>query len=261
MISNSSGLAIVVVALSVSLAVRAEATDLLTSENGDVADGNKLLAEGKPAEALESYDNAARALPGRHGVHVNRGLALSRMGEEQLDQAMQAFSLASEGGGSDPVRARAMANLGNAFFKKEDFTKAIELYKKSLMLVPGNKDVAWNLELARQKKKEKEEQQQDQQDQQDKQDQQDQQDQQDKKDQQDQEEKQDKQDQQQQDKQDQQQQEQQQDQQQEQPQPQPKTKQEIEQVLDSLENQEEDLMKKMARQKRAAVPVGRHKDW
>ena len=132
----------------------ASASDLLMSENSDVSDGNKLLQEGKPAEALTSYDEAARSLPGRHAVHLNRGLALSRMGDEQLDQAMQAFQLASEGGGPDDVRARAGANLGNAFFKKEDYAKAIELYKKSLMLSPGNKDVAWNLELARQKKKE-----------------------------------------------------------------------------------------------------------
>ena len=88
------------------------ATDLLMSENSDVKGGNKLLSEGKSAEALTSYDEAARSLPGRHAVHLNRGLALSRMGDEQIDQAMQAFQLASDSGGPDDVRARAGANLG-----------------------------------------------------------------------------------------------------------------------------------------------------
>ncbi|MCP4679208.1 MAG: tetratricopeptide repeat protein [Deltaproteobacteria bacterium] len=250
--------------------INASATDLLMSENSDVTDGNKLLTEGKPAEALTSYDEAARALPGRHGVHLNRGLALSRMGEEQIDQAMQAFQLASDGGGPDDVRARASANLGNAFFKKEDYAKAIELYKKSLMLSPGNKDIAWNLELAKQKKKQKEEQEKKDQQDQDKQDQdkqdQDQQDQdqqnQDQKDQQDQQKKDEqKKDEQKKDEQKKQQPEQEQKKEEQQPPPQPKTKQEIEQVLDSLENQQENLQKEMARKKGAMVPAGRFKDW
>ncbi|MCP4603253.1 MAG: tetratricopeptide repeat protein [Proteobacteria bacterium] len=249
-------------------ASKTAAADLLTSENGDVAEGNELLAEGKIAEALGSYEAAARSLPGRHGVHLNRGLALSRMGDEQIDQAMQALTLASEGGGSDEVRARALANLGNAFQKKEDFPKALELYKKSLMLIPGNKDVAWNLELAMRKKKEQEEQQKEQQDKQDQENQdqqnQDQQDQQDQnqQDQQNQDQKKEDQEKKEQEKKDQGDQQQQQEQEKkEQPQPQPKTKQEVEQVLDSLENQKESLMKQMARQKGAMVPAGRFKDW
>ena len=131
--------------------------DLFVSKNSDVTKGNALLGEGKVAEALERYDEAARALPGKPGVHLNRGLALSRMGEENLDQAMQAFQLASEPGGDKALRARALYNLGNAFFKKEDYAKALELYKKSLLLDPGNKDVAWNMELGRVLKKKKEE--------------------------------------------------------------------------------------------------------
>ena len=110
------------------------------SENGDVSDGNELLKEGKAGEALKEYDSAAKSLPGRGAVHLNRGLALSRMDEKQLDQAMQAFKLATDTEGSDAVRARAHYNLGNTFFKKEDYQEAIRQYKKSLMLAPGNKD-------------------------------------------------------------------------------------------------------------------------
>ncbi len=253
-----------------------DAADLLTSENDDVADGNALLAEGKTAEALERYDAAARALPGRKAVHLNRGLALSRMGEETSDQALQAFQLASDGAGDDAVRARALFNLANGFYKKEDYAEAVKLYKQSLMLAPGNKDAAWNLELAKQRKKEKEEQEQqnkenqDQQNQ-DNQDEQNQQDQQNQDQQnQDKQNQEDKKDDQQQDKdkkdqQDQQdepeQQEQPQDQQQEQQQPQPKTRQEVEQVLDSLDDQQKNLMKQMAKQKGAMLPAGRVKDW
>ncbi len=247
----------------------AQAFDMLTSENQDVVDGNKLLASGKPAEALEDYDEAARSLPNRNAVHLNRGLALVQMGDEQIDQAMQAFKLASEGDGTDKVRARALFNLGNTFFKKEDYEEAIRTYQKSLMLVPGNKDVAWNLELAKQKQQEKKEQQEkqdqenkDQQNQdQQNQDQQNQDQQNQDQDKKDQDKKdQDKKDQ---DKKDQDKKDPQEQQEKKQPQPeqQPKTKQEVEQVLDSLDNQQQNLQKQMARQKGAMVPQGQFKDW
>ncbi len=247
----------------------AHSSDFFTSENDDVEDGNELLLEGKTAEALEKYDDAARSLPGRSAVHLNRGLALARSGEKQLDQAMQAFQLASDGAGDDKVSARALSNLGNAFFKKQDFDKAVTLYKQSLMLNPGNKDVAWNLEIARQKKKEQEEQQKKEQEEQQNQDQQNQdqqnqdqqnQDQQNKDEQQDKQEEQDKKDENK-DKPEEQK-DQQEKQQEEQKQPQePRTKQEVEQVLDSLDDQQKNLMKQMAKQKGAMMPAGRVKDW
>jgi Ca-activated chloride channel family protein len=256
----------------------ARAVDLLTSENDDVTEGNKLLDQGKAAEALKSYDSAARSLPNRPEVHLNRGLALSRMGDDQLSQAMQAFQLAGEEGAPDAVRARALANLGSAFYKKEDYAKAAELYKSSLMLAPGNRDVAWNLELAVMKKKEQEEKQKQDKENQDKQDQQqdEQQEQQNKqnRDQQSQDKQRD-QDKKEQEKQEQEKQKQdkkesqqqkdepkdQQQQQEEQRKPQPKTRQEVEQVLDSLDDQQKNLMKQMAEQKGIAIPKGKFKDW
>jgi Ca-activated chloride channel family protein len=240
----------------------AGALDLWRKKNGEVSEGNALLAEAKPSEALERYDEAAKALPSEPGVHLNRGLALQRMGQDHIDQAMQAFKIATQGGQDPVVRARAHAGLGNAFFSKEDYDAAIENYRRSLVLSPGNRDVAWNLELARQKKKEKEEQQKKDQDQQDQQqDQQDQQqDQQDQ--QQDQQDQQQDQQDQQQDQQDQQQdqQDQQQDQQDQQD-DQPEPPQAAEQLLDSLEQRQDDLRREMARRRALAAPQGAQKDW
>ena len=252
--------------------------ELFRSQNGDVAAGNEHLAQKKYAEAVESYDEAARSLPDRNEVHLNRGLALIRMADDKLDQAMQALKLASEAGSEDTVRARAFSNLGNAFFRKEDYEAAVESYKRSLLLSPGNRDVAWNLEVAGQKQKEKEdqekkdqekkdqekkdqeekeEQDQDQEDQKDQQDSEDQKDQKDKQDQEDQKDKQDQEDQK--DKQDQKDQKDKQDQQKQQQQP--KTRQEIEQLLDTLDENQENLIKNQARQRGAMVPAGKMKDW
>jgi tetratricopeptide (TPR) repeat protein len=237
----------------------AAAFDLFTKEDGDVADGNEHLAQGKPEQAMASYKKVPGSLQGNHSVNLNRGLALSRIGEEKIDEAMQVLQKAVDSESPDPIRARALANLGNAFFKKEDYEEAIKRYKQSLMLAPGNKDIAWNLELAMQRKKQQEQEQEDKQkEDQNNQDQQDQQDQdkqqQDNQDQQDQQD----QDKQQQDNQDQQ---DQQDQQQQEQQPEPKTKQEVEQLLDSLDKNQENLQKQMAEKRRAAMPSGRFKDW
>ena len=173
---------------AVLTAQEAAAFDLFTKEDGDVADGNAQLAAGKPEQALTSYGKVPGPLQAHPAVQLNRGLALSRLGEEKLDEAMQALQKASDSDAADGIRARALANLGNGFFKKEDYEEAIRRYKQSLMLSPGNKDIAWNLELAMERKKQQEQEQQDkdQQDQQNQQDQQEQHDQQDHQDQQDQ---------------------------------------------------------------------------
>jgi Ca-activated chloride channel family protein len=264
----AAGLPALALMLPLLWSAPAAAFDLFVSSNDDVTEGNERLAAGENAAALAAYDAAARALPGRPEVHLNRGLALARLGDDRLDGAMQAFEIAGESGAPVATRARALRNLGDAFFRKEDFQAAIDHYRKSLMLVPGNRDAAWNLEVARQRlkqqeeeKKEQEEEKKKQEEEQQKQQDQDQQDQQDQQqqDQQDQQQ-QDQQDQQQQDQQDQQQQDQ-QDQQQQQEEASPRAQQEMEQVLDSLDRNDDNLFKQQARQRAVRIPAGTVKDW
>jgi Ca-activated chloride channel family protein len=249
----AAGLAAAIVWLAASPAA---AFDPFLRENGDVADGNEALAQGKTKEALSSYDEAAKEIPNRGEVHLDRGLALLRSGDDKIDQAMQALKIAAAPESPPSVRARALANLGDAFSRKEDFEAAIEHYKKSLMIAPGDRNVAWNLELAVQKQKKKEEQQKQKQDQQ-KQDQQ-KQDQQ-KQDQQKQDQQ--KQDQQKQDQQKQEQQKQEQQKQQEQQAGQPRTRQEMEQMLDALDRDQQSLAQQQARRRAVAMPAAPIKDW
>jgi Ca-activated chloride channel homolog len=131
----------------------------LKSEDGSTREGNALLKKKEFAKALSAYDKAVKKYPDRGEAHLNRGLSLIRQGDEKMDEAMQAFTLAADSDAPATVLARAEFNLGNAFLKKEDFKTAIDHYKKSLMLQPGNRDAAWNLEVARLKKKQQEEQQ------------------------------------------------------------------------------------------------------
>lgn len=154
------------------------------SENSDVARGNERMAQKDAKGALAAYDEAAKALPNAQGVHLDRGLALMAQGES--DKAREALQLATQPPADKSVRASAYYNLGNSFYKTADaaakqdqhedaqklFHEAVDAYKQSLRLGPGNANAAWNLQLAarriaeeKEKQKKEEQQQQDQQNQ------------------------------------------------------------------------------------------------
>ncbi|MCG8557082.1 MAG: tetratricopeptide repeat protein [Proteobacteria bacterium] len=152
----------------------------LRSSNAHVEAGNEHMAEGDSKAALAAYDRAARELPDRAGVHLNRGLALLASGE--LAKARQALLLGTEPGGGKDVRGAAYYNLGVAFYREAErkasendpeqaqrlFREAADALGRSLRIKPGQEHAAWNLELAlrrireqqeKQKEKEREEEQ------------------------------------------------------------------------------------------------------
>lgn len=194
---NARGLALSMLALAMlTLAPeRAHAwewRDLLRSDNGHVEDGNERMRAGDHQGALVEYDKAAKQLPSEGGVHLNRGLALLAAGD--LPKARESLLRATEPPASAAVRAAAYYNLGLAFYRDADakageedheqaqsmFRESADALKRSLRLVPGNRDAAWNLELAtrrireeeeKQKQKQQEQEEQKQQEEQEKQDQ------------------------------------------------------------------------------------------
>jgi len=277
---------IAVVALLPSRALAWEWRDLLRSDNGHVEDGNERMRAGDHAGALTAYDAAAKQLPSEAGVHLNRGLALLAAGD--LPKARESFLRATEPPASSALRAAAYYNLGLAFYREADgfagqddhkqaqamFRESADALKRSLRLTAGNRDAAWNLELALRRIREEEEKQKQQEEQQ-KQEQQDQQQDQQQQDQQ-QQDQQEPQDQQQgeQQKQDQQQQDQQQQQPQDQQQPKPSEQQpeeqqepeqamprEAERALDALQQGEENLERLRARQRAGRERRQPTKDW
>ena len=132
---------------------------LLESRNAEVEQGNAALKAGKAEEALGHYDKAVAKLPADAGAHFDRGAALYSL--SRFDEAGQEFLRATQG--TDPgLKASAFLNLGNAFVKKEKYKEAIEAYKRTLALRPGDQSAKWNLEVALAKKKEEEKKQQDQ---------------------------------------------------------------------------------------------------
>jgi Ca-activated chloride channel family protein len=151
--------------------------DWLRSENRHVRQGNARLQAGDAKGALTEYDGAARELPSEGGVHLDRGLALLRAGE--LGPAREALRLATQPAASATVRADAFYDLGIGFYREADaraaedkhdeaqqmFKEAADAFKQSLRLRGGDRNSAWNYELARRRITEQQEKQKQDQDQ------------------------------------------------------------------------------------------------
>ncbi|MEO0324612.1 MAG: tetratricopeptide repeat protein [Myxococcota bacterium] len=163
----------------------ARAWDPLRRPAPDVQEGNAALRAGDAERALAAYDRAARRLPDAPGVQLNRGLALLARGD--LPGARDALLAATDPGAAPDIRADAYADLGLAFFREADamaeaedhqqsqqlFREAVDAFRRSLRVRPGDRNTAWNLELAarrlreeREKQEQQEQQEQEQQEQQ-----------------------------------------------------------------------------------------------
>ena len=160
----------------------------LQRDNADIAAGNAALDAGDTEGALAAYDRAAASLPSQPGVHLDRGIAL--LSDGQYATARESLLRATDTpAGSDGlhsveyfqnVKAAAYYNLGLSFYLEGDataqggatpetpgdpeaaqrlFRESITALTRSLQIKPGNRDAAWNLELARRRLREQEEEQ------------------------------------------------------------------------------------------------------
>jgi len=214
-----------------------------------VKKGNEAFKNGNYKKALEYYHRAETDLPESPELDYNVAGALHKDGgyEQAVDKYTKALNTTDIN-----LEVSAHYNLGNTYFRMEDYPNAIKSYENALSINPNDMDAKYNLELARKMLKDQmQPQQQDQQQQQKQQQQEQEQDQQEEQNQQ-----QEPDDQQQ----DQQQQEQQQ-QQQEQQQEQQKeiSKEDAERILNALRDDEQDIQKKIKRQTKAGNYTG--KDW
>lgn len=207
--------------------------------------GNAALKTGDVKSALGAYREAEADLPASAELDYNLGTALHLDGsfEEAVDKLTRSLKSA------DPaVVGKAHFNLGNTYYRMQDFQNAIKSFEEALKLNPADIDAKFNLELSRKRLKEqiKPEPQQDQQQNQQKQQDQQQQ-------QQDQQQQQNQQDQQEQP------QSQQQQQKEQQQQTRQMSKEDAERILNALKDDEKDIQKKLKRQIGRGDYVG--KDW
>ena len=114
-------------------------------------EGLKAYQQGKYDEALKDFLSAKGIKPDLPELKNNTASALYQV--KKYQEALEEFSKI------DPAKAKIPSgdfyyNLGNSFFRLNQFDKALESYKKSLISNPGDMDAKKNFELTLKKKQE-----------------------------------------------------------------------------------------------------------
>jgi tetratricopeptide (TPR) repeat protein len=126
-------------------------------------EGNRLYEQKKFDDALKMYVDAQASRPGAPELHYNIGNVLFR--KKEYDKAVEEYLRAQAA--PDPVLSQAaLFNRGNALMMQGRLEDAIQAYVQALRARPDDTDAKRNLELAlrlleQQKKKQQQKPQQD----------------------------------------------------------------------------------------------------
>ena len=112
-------------------------------ERSLVRKGTRQYNKGNYEQAIGRYEEALKAAPGQFEATYDLGNALYKA--ERFDRAEQTMmQAAADSLRSDTERAEAFYNLGNAQFKQKKYKEALESYKQSLRLNPGDMEAKYN---------------------------------------------------------------------------------------------------------------------
>lgn len=97
--------------------------------------GQLLMGQGRVAEAADQYSAVLRLKPDDDSAHYNLGLAFYQLGrwQEAIPQFRRAIEIA-------PQRIDARINLGAAFVAGKEIGQAMDVYNEVLRLEPNNAD-------------------------------------------------------------------------------------------------------------------------
>ena len=109
------------------------------------ADGIEAYNQGQFGEALQRFLSARGLKPENAALQHNTAAAMYRLGKFQ--EALEEFSRV-EPGRFGVSRRDFHYNLGNTYFRLEQFDKALDHYKQALLQDPGDFDAKRNFELA-----------------------------------------------------------------------------------------------------------------
>ena len=128
-----------------------------------IEQAQKLYNEQKYDEALRRITEAQVEMPASPNLQYNLGNVLYKQGK--FDDARAGYHISAQGD-DERLSRYATYNMGNASFKAGDLDAAIESYQKALLLDAGDEAARFNLELAlRAKEQQEQQEQQNQQDQ------------------------------------------------------------------------------------------------
>ncbi|MBI4416594.1 MAG: tetratricopeptide repeat protein [Euryarchaeota archaeon] len=124
--------------LGVAIAGMASGFVLFRLSTSAIAQGDKLVKEGRHEEALYYYDRAIRMGSKPASAWTSKGVAFKRLG--RFDEAMRCHNTALK---LDPGNEIAWCNKGDLYFRAGQMGNAIECYDKAIRKRPRYA-IAWN---------------------------------------------------------------------------------------------------------------------
>jgi tetratricopeptide (TPR) repeat protein len=138
---RSTGTAGLLLFLALAFSIPAVADEAAKKNNA----GNRLYEQKKFDDALKLYVDAQASRPGAPELHYNIGNVLFR--KKEYDKAVEEYLRAQAA--PDPVLAQAAQfNRGNALMSQGRLEDAIQAYVQALRARPDDTDAKRNLELA-----------------------------------------------------------------------------------------------------------------
>lgn len=120
-------------------------------------EANKEISEDKFVEAEKDYRRAISKSDKNATAPFNLGNAYYN--KETYSEAFGRFKQAGEIAEAKPDKHKAYHNMGNVFMKRKEYEKAVEAYKEALRNNPKDEETRYNLALAKEMlKKEQDEQ-------------------------------------------------------------------------------------------------------
>jgi len=115
-------------------------------------DGNKLYTQGKFGDASIAYRKALDKNSGYEKATYNYGNALYQ--DKKYKEAVEQFELTAKNSNDKFAQAEAYHNIGNAMMEQKQYGPAIEAYKNALRRNPKDDETRYNLAVAQKYKQE-----------------------------------------------------------------------------------------------------------
>ncbi len=134
-----------------------------------IYEGNELYHSGKLPQASTAYSKALKENAGNKKAHFNLGNALYKNGllvkkgdlpvpdpkmtpdslaNLLFDQAAENFAVVANSISDKDTLHQAWHNIGNCYLQKKDYRQAVDAYKKALKFDPKDEETRYNLAYA-----------------------------------------------------------------------------------------------------------------
>jgi tetratricopeptide (TPR) repeat protein len=117
-----------------------ESTNLTWEANKEISEDNFIEAEKEYRRAISKSDKNTAAPFNLGNAYYNK---------ETFSEAFGRFKQAGELAEAKPDKHKAYHNMGNVFMKRKEYEKAVEAYKESLRNNPEDEETRYNLALAK----------------------------------------------------------------------------------------------------------------